>query len=204
MATDAAEQERRKIARDIHDSIIQPYIGLQIGIESLSQFAEQRNDDDSLDEQLSARVHRLRRIADQGIEDLRNYVHGLTGVTARRTAFRDSLGRFGEKFTSGTGIEVELNYELGLSVRDRLAAEAFQIVAEAVSNVRKHTDSDIAMVSLSSEDNNLILAIANRNGGSDVSEFTPKSIASRAASLGGSVNVASNDGFTSVRVSIPM
>jgi len=32
LATNAAEDERRKIARDIHDSIIQPYIGLQLGL----------------------------------------------------------------------------------------------------------------------------------------------------------------------------
>jgi signal transduction histidine kinase len=34
LASDAAEEERRKIARDIHDSIIQPYIGIQIGLDA--------------------------------------------------------------------------------------------------------------------------------------------------------------------------
>jgi signal transduction histidine kinase len=37
LATDAAEREREKIARDLHDGIIQPYIGLQFGLTALMQ-----------------------------------------------------------------------------------------------------------------------------------------------------------------------
>ena len=202
MATDAAEQERKKIARDIHDSIIQPYIGLQIGIDSLRHYAEKVNG--ARDEQLYERVDRLKQIADQGIDDLRNYIHGLSEASARRTSFRDSLNRFAEKFTSGTGIEVELNYASDLSVRDRLAAEAFQMVAEAMSNVRKHTDADVVSVDLSSDDGQLILEIANRCNGSDEMEFTPRSISARAESLGGECAVRVDEGITTVRVCIPM
>src|SRR4030095_4996489 len=35
LAAEAAEEERKRIARDIHDSIIQPYIGLQMGLAGL-------------------------------------------------------------------------------------------------------------------------------------------------------------------------
>jgi signal transduction histidine kinase len=205
MATDAAEQERKKIARDIHDSIIQPYIGLRIGIDSLRHYTGQAHDGGIRDEQLYHRVDRLKQIADQGIEDLRNYVHGLSEASARRTAFRDSLRRFAEKFTSGTGIDVELNYASDLSIRDRLAAEVFQIVAEAMSNVRKHTCADIVTVNLSSVDGHLVLEIANRNDGGDgYSEFMPRSIAARTDSLGGECRVFHSDGVTNVTVSIPM
>lgn len=204
MATDAAEQERKKIARDIHDSIIQPYIGLQIGIDSLRHYTTRNVENGHGNGQLSDRIDRLKQIADQGIEDLRNYVHGLTEASARHMAFRDSLDRFAEKFTNGTGIGVELNYAPELSVRDRLAAEAFQIVAEAMSNVRKHTDADTITVDLLSEDGQLILEISNRNDGNSFSEFTPRSIAARADSLGGECSVVQASGVTSVKVSIPM
>jgi signal transduction histidine kinase len=32
MATDAADEERRRIARSVHDRVIQPYIGVQMGL----------------------------------------------------------------------------------------------------------------------------------------------------------------------------
>src|SRR6185369_4457359 len=40
LASDAAEQERRRIAHDIHDSVIQPYLGLQFGLSALDQKLE--------------------------------------------------------------------------------------------------------------------------------------------------------------------
>ncbi|HEU0253616.1 MAG TPA: histidine kinase, partial [Pyrinomonadaceae bacterium] len=43
LASDAAEQERRRIAHDIHDSVIQPYLGLQFGLAALDQKLEAGN-----------------------------------------------------------------------------------------------------------------------------------------------------------------
>ncbi len=40
LASDAAEQERQRIAHDIHDSVIQPYLGLQFGLAALDQKLE--------------------------------------------------------------------------------------------------------------------------------------------------------------------
>src|SRR5207237_5539000 len=37
LASDAAEAERRRIARDLHDSVIQPYIGLQMGLVAIQK-----------------------------------------------------------------------------------------------------------------------------------------------------------------------
>ena len=37
LASNAAEEERRRLARDIHDNVIQPYIGFQIGLAAVSQ-----------------------------------------------------------------------------------------------------------------------------------------------------------------------
>jgi signal transduction histidine kinase len=37
LASGAAEEERRRIARSVHDRVIQPYLGLQIGIKALQR-----------------------------------------------------------------------------------------------------------------------------------------------------------------------
>src|SRR5262249_16603345 len=37
LASDAADEERRRIGRDLHDSVIQPYIGLQMGLVALQK-----------------------------------------------------------------------------------------------------------------------------------------------------------------------
>jgi signal transduction histidine kinase len=203
MASDAAEQERKKIARDIHDSIIQPYIGMQIGIESLQQFIDGLHGASQYDTQLLSRVERLKRMGEQGVEELRDYVHGLSGNGGRRAALHESLERFAEKFSAGTGIYVQIECASDLSIGDRLAAETFQIVAEALSNVRRHTHSQIADVKLSLGSEQLVISVSNHCEGI-VYRFLPRSLTLRSEALGGTTAVYSNNGTTNVEVRIPL
>ena len=71
LASDAAEQERQRIARDIHDSVIQPYIGFQIGLSGVRRKLAAGHAD------VRAEIERLAEMADVGIVDLRGYVRGL-------------------------------------------------------------------------------------------------------------------------------
>ena len=77
LASDAALQERRKIAQDIHDSVIQPYIGLQFGLAAVSQKLE--NGEDALNN-----VKELLELTNGEIADLRSYVGGLKRGESRR------------------------------------------------------------------------------------------------------------------------
>jgi signal transduction histidine kinase len=205
LASDAAEQERMRIARNIHDSIIQPYIGLQLGIESLSQYLKESNLDDASARDLTQRTFRLEGMAKQSIDDLRNYVHGLsTSETGESSVLFDSLQRFTRTFTAGTGIGIFIEFEPGLRLRDRLAAEVFQMVAEALSNVRKHTTSRAATVRLAAEGEYLSIEILNYADNALETHFVPRSIAQRASSLGGNVAVTNDEESTKLRIAIPM
>ena len=103
-----------------------------------------------------------------------------------------------------------------VKVDDRLAAELFQIVAEGLSNVRRHAFCRDARVEISCKNSSLLLQIKNsrprpnpvfeRNDGSDnVKTFRPHSIAERAASLGGDTRVFVDEmNYTVVSVGIPL
>src|SRR5215218_8313524 len=70
LASMAAEQERRRISRDLHDSTIQPYIGLKMGLESVCRKAAAGNP-------LLGDLKDLLMKTEIGLADLRRYVHGL-------------------------------------------------------------------------------------------------------------------------------
>jgi signal transduction histidine kinase len=72
LAAAAADDERRKIARDIHDSVIQPYVGLQIGLSGLRQKLAA-----GAGPEVSADVDRLLELTTLGIADLRLQVSAL-------------------------------------------------------------------------------------------------------------------------------
>jgi signal transduction histidine kinase len=104
------------------------------------------------------------------------------------------------------GIAVELRSASTLQVDDQVAGEAYRVVCEALSNVFRHTASKQAFVDLRCEDGALAIEVGN-DSPSDLSTrpFMPRSIAERAMSLGGKVQVRlNNDGHDIVRVTMPL
>jgi signal transduction histidine kinase len=214
LATTAAEEERLRIARDIHDSIIQPYIGLKIGLASVREKiiqnraqaatgADELENSDSIVEQ---RMEELLALTETGISDLRAFVGRLRHGSDMDGSLPSALKRFTARFADATGIETQLEVDASISINDRLAAEVFQMVAEGLSNIRRHTHSSRAVIRLEHKGDNLLLEIENDVGNGDViREFTPCSIADRARSLQGSVHTQrSQNGGCAVVVEIPL
>jgi signal transduction histidine kinase len=101
---------------------------------------------------------------------------------------------------------VHVEAKTALPVHDRLAAEVFQMVAEGLSNVRRHTRSAQATVTLTCCDQHLRLRIANDIAtDSGRTPFTPRSITERATALGGDAYVEwPEHGGTVIVVDIPL
>ncbi len=79
------------------------------------------------------------------------------------------------------------------------------MISEGLSNIRKHTRSDRAAVRLERGSGCLVLRIENHEDDAGRPAFTPKSIAERAAGLGGSAVVEHpGNGLTVVRVEVPL
>ncbi len=197
LALSAAEEERTRVARDIHDSVIQPYLGLQMGLAAIRDRLRRGGD--------AARgVEQLIHTADSAIEDLRRYVRQLRSPGARAESLVEALERFASRFGELTGIEIGVEVQQDLEISDRLAGEAFQMVAEGLSNVRRHSQARRAEVRLTQPNGLLTIEIANP-GPATAPQFSPRSITERAESLGGRVRVlAGRRGRTSVRVEIPV
>jgi len=197
LASDAAEEERQRIARDLHDSIIQPYIGLQMGLTALANELGQGGT------RAQGQVQRLLEMTDLGIEGLYGYVTNLKSTSRGNGDLRSSLERFIARFSAATTIGVEIEMDTTLKLGDRLAAEVFQMVSEGLSNIRRHTGATQARIKMEERAGNLELQISNEYAVRP-SGFVPHSITERAAALGGAAAVHSQDGRTVVQVTIPL
>ena len=210
LASDAAEQERRRIAHDIHDSVIQPYLGLQFGLAALDQKL------DAGYTGIRENVQELLELTNHELAELRRFVWGLRATEERADILLPAIERYAERFSKVTGIKVDIEAHGKVKVNDRLAAELFQIVAEGLSNVRRHAFCRDARVEISCKETSLLLQIKNsrprpnpeteRGDGHDgIRTFRPHSIAERAASLGGDTQVFVDDkDYTVVSVGIPL
>ena len=90
-------------------------------------------------------------------------------------------------------------------LRAQLAAEAFQMVVEGLSNIRRHTQAAQAKIEVSLRHDCLHLRIENDRADEPWATFAPRSIAERAAALGGEASVRTDDhGATVVTVEVPL
>src|SRR5215468_551315 len=156
-------------------------------------------------------VEHLLALTSAGIADLRHYMGELRENGARDSGLLPggllpAVQRFTKKFAEATGIAVQVEATTALPVHDRLAAEVFQMVAEGLSNVRRHTRSAQATVTLACDHDHLHLSIANDAvPGTTPTPFTPRSITERATALGGCAHVEwPEHGGTVIVVDIPL
>jgi signal transduction histidine kinase len=200
LASEAATEERRRIARNLHDSVIQPYLGLRLGLSAARDaLASDRR------EEASAHLERLVELADGEIQTLRGYTRQLRDDTAADGEALDAaLRRFCRRFSEATGIRVEVA-SAGAVVADRIAAEVVQMTAEALSNVRRHTAAARVLVRMEVADGELRLTVVNDGAATPPAAFFPRSLGERAAALGGSLAVESvPEGKTEIRIRIPL
>ena len=209
LASDAAEQERRRIARDIHDSVIQPYLGLRLGISALAHKLQAGHAG------IRENVEELLDLTNQELAEMRRYVWGLRANEERRGVLLPSIHRYTARFSAVTGINVQVDVNDKIEINDRLSAELFQIVAEGLSNVRRHALCDEAIIRMECKEGVIVLEIKNRrpqttgqNGDthrSSIKLFRPRSIAERTELLGGETEVLIDENnYTVVRASIPL
>ncbi len=197
----AAESERLAMSRDLHDTTIQPYIGLKLAIEGLYREAGDKNP-------LAPRIADLIEMADFTIRDLRNYAATLKDNVPMPGEFLiDAIAKQVERLRRFYGIHIEIRSEISTELKGRLAAEAFQIISEGLSNILRHTHAKNAFVHILCENSRLQLEIGNEThaDAAGIVKFMPRSISERVRTLGGKILVEKNPGsFTVVRVTIPM
>lgn len=201
LASGAAERERKKIAHDLHDTVIQPYIGLQYKVAAIRNKLATGKD-------VARDVEKLLDMTVNETNGLREYVYELKDTGGDKEVFLAAVNRYIEQFQENYGIAVEVDSDPDLHLDDRLSAELIQMVHEGLSNVRKHTESLTSRISFKSRRDHLVVSIQNESpaGLETISRpFTPISLTERAEALGGQVEMEQHkEGYTIVRVSIPL
>lgn len=198
LITGAAERERLAISRDLHDTTIQPYIGLKLALDGLYREAGDTNP-------LSSRIADLVEMTELTVRDLRSYATTLKEKTPMAGEFLvAAVQKQAERLERFYGIKVKVKSDISPRLSGRMAAEAFQMIAEGLSNTLRHTTAKYAFVTILCENSNLLLEIGNE-GGEGVKHFLPRSISERSNLLGGNTVVEHRpDGYTVVHITIPM
>lgn len=199
IASNAASNERKKFALNLHDCAVQPYIGLTMGLAALRKKAGATHP-------LAEDLDRLLQMAEGVIAELRAFAGKVRGVpsSAEPLCLRE-LRRQAEQMERCFGIQVSVQAEGRLAFGDRICAEVVQIVREGLSNICRHTNARHGVIQLRCDEALLRIEIDNDNAGMTVLPFVPRSISERASALGGRAYVKQGAvDNTAVCVEIPI
>jgi signal transduction histidine kinase len=200
LITEASGQERLRISLDVHDTTIQPYIGLTLALDAL------RIEFDS-NSHLADRINEIIHMANMTIHDLRSYKDTLREKSLMRgEVLMSAIKNQGERLHRFYGIQVNFEGAVDPNLSGKIAEAAFQIIKEGLSNILRHTNSKRAIVSISNNDAFLFVEIRNETDSAlPPVQFMPKSIFERVKIFNGEAVVNLNvDGYTVVRIKIPL
>jgi two-component system, NarL family, sensor kinase len=203
------QEERRRIARDLHDSTSQELAVLNWNLTRLKNLVGDG------DEALKLLVQQTKDIASQCSARIRSASYLLHPPLLGEGGLTRALSWLAEGFEQRSGIRValELSAELG-RFRDEVEIVIFRIVQEGLANVLRHSGSPTVRISLRRRDGWLKLEISDEGKGharevlmrarNSASGVGISGMRERVEQLGGCFNVDCNGEGTTVMAMIPM
>jgi signal transduction histidine kinase len=201
----AALEERERIARDLHDGIIQSIYATGLGLEECARLAEEQPG--AVAKRLDEAIESLNTV----IRDVRNYIVGLDPEELRRRSLGAALDDLARRLALNglTSAEVSVEEPADRALTDEQAFQLFHICQEALANVVRHARATRVVVGLRRQDGHALLTVEDDGLG-----FEPGgcaggrglgNMAERARRLGGELTVASARGSgTRVTVRVPV
>ena len=206
---ESQEQERARIARDLHDGVGQDLTALLVGLRTIEDAGDLGT--------ARTRARDLRDLTSAAHSEVRRLARGLRPVILEELGLVSAVERLCEDFQRTHGVEVTLLREPTPKGRLEMATETalYRIVQEGLANVARHARAREVEVSLRQEGESLALSLRDDGQGFDADDlaalkgkegsFGLASIRERALMLGGECHLRARPGEgTTIEVRIPM
>jgi signal transduction histidine kinase len=189
---DSQEEERIRVARDLHDGVGQHLTALMVGLRTIEQSADLAT--------AQQRARELREIGTRGHEDVRTLVRGLHPATLKELGLAAALEQLCIDFQRTHGVETTLRCEPAPLAHLDAAIETalYRIAQEALNNVARHAEAGHVDVRLTQVDGWTSLTICDDGLGFAIDARTAMiggfglgSMRERAELLGGTLSVVS-------------
>lgn len=188
----AISEERRRLARELHDSVTQ-------SLYSLTLFAEagQRDLHDGKLDDVSSHLTELGQTAHNALNEMRVLLHELRPLALETEGLLDAIQRRLDAVERKVGIKAYLIADHDLKLPSFVEQELYRIIQEALNNTLRHAFAKSVTVSIQITDNVLTVKIADEGVGFDSETATHKggigleSMQERAHCLGGELRITS-------------
>ncbi|GIW54656.1 MAG: hypothetical protein KatS3mg082_1060 [Nitrospiraceae bacterium] len=203
------EDERRRIARELHDETAQSLTSLLVGLRALED-AETR-------ESVQAKAVDLRRLTSHTLAEIQRLARGLRPLALDDLGLEEAVRRHADEYAAAYGITVDVHVSgiNGRRLPSPVETALYRITQEALTNAAKHAAPNTISVVVRREPSLVRLVVEDDGRGFNTGRLLNKAktfrhlglhgMRERAALLGGSVSIESAPGKgTTVSVTIPL
>jgi signal transduction histidine kinase/ligand-binding sensor domain-containing protein len=194
--------ERSRIAREIHDTLAQGYVGISVQLEVLAELLRLRKLEDAV-----CQLNRTREYVREGLADARQSIWSLRTQDGGETTLPLRLRRMAESAGDGLAVEFRLSGAYR-ALPGTMESALLRIAQEALHNVKKHAAARNVSIRLEYGADSIALEVQDDGRGGAVERaaghFGLVGMRERAAAMGGSLEIISEPGAgTTVRLRAP-
>lgn len=208
----AQEEERKRIARELHDETGQALSTLLVSLEALAASLPKGPESDLI----KARLEGVKSLVAASLSELRKLVFDLRPSMLDDLGLVVALQAYSERRLGQSGVEVHVE-TIGAERRlpSQIEVALFRIVQEAMANIAQHADAESASISLEFKDKSVAVHVEDDGKGFDVAGVLASAgvkdklgllgMRERAKLMGGTLTIESRPGAgTEVHIEIPV
>jgi GAF domain-containing protein len=205
-------QERDRIAKELHDGIIQTIYAVGLNLE-YCRLAIHENPDD-----VESRIGDATAGLNRAISDIRNYVldltHRIGSIAGLRESAEGLAGEYGQPSAPGeipVAITVDITDEASTLAPPERRSELVQVLREAIANAMRHARASKVTITGTVEHGRLVLTVADNGVGFDVTAGSTeehhglRNMANRARMLDAQLQIDSTrERGTTISLAVPI
>lgn len=190
----AESRERKRLAREIHDTLGHALTGIAAGIDATLVIMDKNP------EMAKSQLHLVRQVVSEGIGDVRASLQKLRPGALEQRGLKGALEKMIREFESVTAMTIDLDYQAdSLDVDKAKEDVCFRLVQESITNARRHGAATRADVRFSIEKDCLVITIQDNgrglSGQAVTYGFGLTQMEENVSSLHGTVHFDGSDGF---------
>ena len=197
--TRAQEEERKRLARELHDDTSQQILLLTHGVDNLASKAERY-----LPQELRNELGKLYELSQQTYQGIKHYAQALRPRILDDLGLLPAIKWLTEEIHNFAGIEIQIKTDTIPPLPPETQLVLFRIVQQALNNIHRHSGASEANVTVKCQGNEVSIAISDNGKGFEIpkqlSDFAGQGklgligMAERAHLIGGKLEVSSQVG----------
>jgi signal transduction histidine kinase len=197
----AQDDERRRIAREMHDSSVQELIAATLHLQSVRVLADGRS---------ARELEEARAALDRVKEELRTVAFLMQPPLLDECGIVTALRVYAEGFSRRSGIEITVDApEQDPALPRAVETALFRVAQEALTNVHRHANCTTGRIRLAATPQEIVLEVADEGRGMPSGDRTAVGVGitgmrARVRQLGGNLTITSAEAGTTLCVTMPL